>query len=97
MSQRLLWGLLALATLVCAPARGKAQTDIIGYSHVIRMAESRRWVEFVARDCAAFQAILNHNMVTYFEKGKNKPADIESALQLFRKDFALQKYGLAMP
>lgn len=54
-------------------------------------------VEFVARNRAALQPILNDRSVKLFEKGRASKSDIESALKLFRKDFDLDKYGMVMP
>ncbi|MBZ5578344.1 MAG: hypothetical protein LAP40_17405 [Acidobacteriia bacterium] len=54
-------------------------------------------MEFVARNCAAFQTILNDKTITVFEKGRSARADIEAALKLQRKDFDLDKFGMVMP
>ncbi len=54
-------------------------------------------VEFVARNRAAFQQILNDKTVTVFEKGKAAKADIEGALKPLRKDFDMDRFGVVMP
>ena len=57
----------------------------------------RAVVEFVARNRAAFQAILNDKTITVFEKGKSSKGDIESAVQQGRKDFNMDTFGTVMP
>jgi hypothetical protein len=54
-------------------------------------------VEFVARNRAAFQAILNDKSVVVFEKGKAVKAVVEAALKQYRKDFDMDKFGTVMP
>jgi hypothetical protein len=54
-------------------------------------------VEFVARNRAAFQAILNDKSVVSFEKGKATRGDVETALRQHRKDFDMDTFGTVMP
>ena len=53
--------------------------------------------EFVARNRTALLPILNDKSVTSFEKGRAAKSSIESAMQQYRKDFSLDKYGMVMP
>jgi hypothetical protein len=55
-------------------------------------------VEFVALDRAALADVLDDKGpdVMVFEKGKAKRADIEAALRRFRKNFDLDKFGVAV-
>ena len=77
------------------PATGQSPADIIGFSHVSSDNGQFAIVEFVARDRSAFEAILADKSITVFEKGKDRPRDIEAALQKHRKDFTFEKYGMA--
>ena len=54
-------------------------------------------VEFVARNRAAFQAILSDKTIVVFEKGVAARANIEAAVKQHRKDFNMDKFGLVMP
>src|SRR5579883_3464192 len=63
------------------------QTGIIAYSQQLSDDGKLALVEFVARNRAAFQAILSDKSITVFEKGKSSKAIIESALKKYRKDF----------
>lgn len=56
-------------------------------------------VEFVARDRAAFDAILKDSNpeVKVFEKGKAKRADIEKEFKRHKKDFDLDRFGVVVP
>jgi hypothetical protein len=53
--------------------------------------------ELVARDMASLQPVLNDKTIKVFIKGKDKRADIETALRVYRKDFSLEKFGLVLP
>jgi hypothetical protein len=53
--------------------------------------------EFVARDAGAFAAILADKTVKVFSKGKDKREDIEREVRKVKKDFDLDKFGLAVP
>jgi len=80
-----------------AQAAAQSRTGIIGYTHIASDDGRFAIVEYVARDQAAFQAILNDKSVLVFVKGKDKPADIEKALQSFKKGFSLSTFGAVMP
>jgi hypothetical protein len=54
-------------------------------------------VEFVARDRAAFQPLLNDANVRVFEKGRTPRKDLAPALKQFRKDLDFDKFGMVMP
>ena len=54
-------------------------------------------VEFVAKDPAALQPILNDKSLKVFIKGKDKKGDIEAELKKYKKDFDLNKFGVVMP
>jgi len=54
-------------------------------------------VEFVSPNRAAFQPLFNDTSITLFEKGRAAKSDIEAALQRFRRDFDLDKFGMVMP
>jgi hypothetical protein len=54
-------------------------------------------VEFVAQNRAALLTVLNDQTVQAFEKGIATQAAIEAAIQPFRKDFSLEKFGMVMP
>ena len=54
-------------------------------------------VEFVARNRAAFQAILNDKTITVFEKGKAARSDVEGTIKGHRKDFNMDSFGMVMP
>lgn len=79
------------------PLTSQSVTNIIGYSHVASDDGQYAIVEFIARDRSAFQVIFNDKTVTYFEKGKDQASVIEAALQKYRKDYTLAKYGTVMP
>ena len=51
--------------------------------------------EFVGRTRFPFQAILADRSITAFELGVASKADIESGVKPFRKDFDLDKFGMA--
>jgi hypothetical protein len=78
------------------PPKGQASTDIIGYSQIASDDGKSVIVEFVARDRAAFQAILADKSITVFEKGKDSKGDVENALRKFKADFSLDKYSMAV-
>jgi hypothetical protein len=70
---------------------------IIGFTQQI--SDDGKWalVEYVARDMASLQPILNDKTIKTFVKGKDKKSDIELELKRFKKDFDLDKFGLVMP
>jgi hypothetical protein len=54
-------------------------------------------VEYVARDIAAFQAIMGDTSLTVFVKGRDSKAAIEAALQKYKKSFSLDTFGVVIP
>ena len=76
---------------------GQGDSGIIAYSQVISDDGKYALVEFVARDRAAFQAILSDRQIKAFEKGKHKKDDIEHELKKFKKDFDLDAFGTVLP
>ena len=54
-------------------------------------------VEYVAKDPAALQPILNDKSIKVFIKGKDKKDDIEKELKKYKKDFDLNNFGVVMP
>ena len=77
------------------PAPHGSRTEIIGFSHQVSDDGRFALVEFVARDRAGFQAILNDKTVRVFEKGKDKKDDLELELKKYKKDFDLNAFGAA--
>lgn len=70
---------------------------IIGYTHQVSDDGRFALVEFVARDRSAFAAILADKSIKVFVKGDQPKGDIEKELKKYKKDFDLDKFGLAMP
>ena len=62
-------------------------------------SDDGKWAiaEFVAQDRVAFQPLFNDKSIRVFEKGRSSKPQIETALQQYRKDFTLDKYGMVMP
>jgi hypothetical protein len=73
------------------------RSGIIGFAQQISDDGKYALVEYVARDKAAFQAILSDKQVKVFFKGTDKKDDIEKDLKKYKKDFDLNKFGLVMP
>ena len=78
-------------------APNQPMPGIIGFMQQISDDGNWALVEYVAKDMAALQPILNDKTITTFVKGKDKKGDIEAALKKFKKDFDLEKFGLVMP
>jgi len=74
-----------------------APSPIIAYSFQVSDDGRFALAEFVARDRAAFAAILADQQVKAFSKGKDKKDDIEKELKKYKKDFDLEKFGLVVP
>ena len=74
-----------------------AASGIIAYSFQVSDDGRYALAEFVARDRAAFAAILADQQVKAFTKGKDKKDDIEKELKKYKKDFDLEKFGLVVP
>ena len=70
---------------------------IIAFSYVPSDDGRLAIVEFVARARSAFQPIFNDSTIQVFEKGIASKTTIEAALQRYRKDFNLEKFGTVMP
>jgi hypothetical protein len=72
-------------------------SGIIGFTFQLSDDGQFAIVEFVARSRAAFQTIFNDKTVTTFEKGRTAKNLVEGALQQYRKDFTMDKFGTVMP
>jgi hypothetical protein len=72
-------------------------TGIIGFAQQISDDGRYAIVEYVARDLASVQQILNDKSIKAFIKGKDKRGDIELELRKFKKDFNLDRFGVVMP
>lgn len=83
------------------PARGAApsRTGIIAFTFQPSDDGQNALVEFVARDRAAFQAILADTRpnVKIFEKGKARRSDIEAEFRKHKKNLDLDKFGVSLP
>ncbi len=54
-------------------------------------------VEFVARNRAALETILNDKSIVVFEKGRAAKGDVEGAVKHHRQDFDMDRFGTVMP
>ena len=70
---------------------------IFAWSHQVSDDGRYALVEYVARDQKAFAAILADKSIKTFAKGKDKKDDIEKELKKYKKDFDLDRFGLAVP
>jgi hypothetical protein len=70
---------------------------IIGFAQQVSDDGRYAIVEYVARDLASAQQILNDKSIKAFIKGKDKRADIELELRKFKNDFNLDRFGVVMP
>ena len=52
-------------------------------------------VEFVSTDRASLLPILSDNTIVSFEKGLHAPLEILTAVQVFKKAFTLDHFGMA--
>lgn len=78
-------------------APGAKPAGIIGYTQQISDDGKFALVEYVAQDRSAFAAILADKSIKVFIKGDARKDDIEKELKKYKKDFDLDKFGLAMP
>jgi len=72
-----------------------SKTGIVAFHFIPTDDGSMAIVELVARDKAAFAAILASNVsgALFFLRGRDDKAAVEAALQKYRKDFTLDKFG----
>jgi hypothetical protein len=70
---------------------------IIAFSFEPTDDGSRAVVEFVARNRAALQAILTDTTATAFERGRAPKSTVETAIQQYRKDYTMDRFGVVMP
>ena len=85
------------APATAGTAVGAVPPAIIGYMHVPSDDGRYALVEYVARDVAAFQAILSDKSLTVFVKGKDSKSAIEAGLKKYKKDFSLDTFGVVVP
>lgn len=85
------------ATATPGPAVAPAAPAVIAYTHVLSDDGKYAIAEFVAKDMAAFQAILSDASLKVFVKGRDSKATIEAAMRKYRKDFSLDTFGVVIP
>jgi hypothetical protein len=71
-----------------------SRAGILAYSYQVSDDGNYALVEFVAQDPAAFKAILADTTITCFQKGKDDPVAIVTALQKYKKDFDITRFGV---
>jgi len=69
---------------------------IIGFQQIPTDSKLFAIVEFVAADASALSPIWNDKSLKIFERGKHSRALIEAEFKLFRKDFDLTQFGMAV-
>ena len=81
------------------PSTAPKATGIIAYTWQPADDKKNALVEFVARDRAAFKAILEDRRpdVKVFEKGKAKKADILGEFRRWKRDIDLDTFGVNVP
>ena len=86
------------STATATPSTGATGTAtpaaIIAYTYVPSDDGKFALVEFVARDRAAFKAILADSSVPAFVKGVHKLEDAIAAFKTFKKDFDINSFGV---
>lgn len=70
-----------------------SRTGIIAYTYVLSDDGNFALVEFVARDRAAFKAILADSTVKSWVRGVNQMAEAITAFQQVKKGFDITKFG----
>ena len=75
-------------------ANSTSRVGILAYSYQTSDDGKYALVEFVAQDPAAFADILANASVKHFQKGKDKPEDIEKELKKYKKDFDINHFGI---
>ena len=72
-----------------------SRTGVVAFHFIPTDDGSMAIVELVARDKAAFGAILASNVsgALFFLKGRDDKAAVEAALKKYRKDFSLDAFG----
>jgi hypothetical protein len=71
-----------------------SRKGILAYSSQTSDDGKYALVEFVAQDQAAFKDIIADTAIKHFRKGKDKPADIVTELQKYKKDFDFNHFGV---
>ncbi len=83
-----------------APSPGQLRTpdDVLSFASVVSDDGRFAIVELVARDRAAFKRILDDGRddVTIFQKGQSKRSEIERECRKHKKDFSLDRFGVAV-
>lgn len=83
------------------PHGAPSRDGIVAFTWQISDDGRSALVEFVARDHAGLQAILDvrgtRSDVTIFEKGKDSRQDIEAEFRKHKKDFDLDQFGVRLP
>jgi hypothetical protein len=73
-----------------------AQSSITAFYWVPTDDGKSAIVEFVAPDMTAFKQILADKTITIFVRGKDSKSTIEAALQLHKKGFSLESFGMVL-
>ena len=71
-----------------------SRKGILAYSYQTSDDGKYALVEFVAQDPAAFKDILADASIKHFQKGKDKPDDIEKELKKYKTDFDFNRFGI---
>ncbi len=79
---------------LASQANSTSRVGILAYSYQTSDDGKYALVEFVAQDPAAFRDILANASVKHFQKGKDKPEDIEKELKKYKKDFDISRFGI---
>jgi hypothetical protein len=87
------------STVATAPGAigGATAPTILAYMHVLSDNGQYAITEFVAQNMAAFQAIMSDSALTVYVKGRDSKATIEAAMQVYKKNFSLDGFGVVMP
>jgi len=76
--------------------RTPSLSGIIGFQQIPTDDNLFAIVEFVATDASALRPIWNDKSLKIFERGKHSRTVIEAEFKLFRKDFDLTQFGIAV-
>ena len=89
----------AHAPLPPPPGVPPSRDGIVAFTYEVSDDGNLALVEFVALNREAFNDLLNDNRpeVKVFKKGKDKREDIDKEFKKHKKDFNLDKFGVAMP
>jgi hypothetical protein len=72
------------------------RAGIIGFTHLTSDDGKFAIVEYVAVNRAAFSQIYADKTLTVYEKGKDRKAVIEAAMQKYKRGFSLDHFGVAV-